>query len=46
MNKKIVIGGGLIVTMVAVLAGCAAMAPAPAAKTPTDAEIVALTVNL
>ena len=42
MNQKIVIGGGMIVTVVAVLAGCAAMAPAPAAKAPTDAEIVAL----
>ncbi len=42
MNKKIVIGSGLIVTVVAALAGCAAMTPAPAAKAPTDAEIVAL----
>ena len=42
MNKKIVIGSGLIITVVAVLAGCAAMTPAPAAKAPTDAEIVAL----
>ena len=42
MNKKIVIGSGLVAAAVALLAGCAAMAPAPAAKAPTDAEIVAL----
>jgi len=42
MNKKIVIGGGIVVTVVAMLAGCAAMAPAPVAKAPTDAEIVAI----
>ena len=42
MNKKIVIGTGLVAAAVALLAGCAAMAPAPSAKAPTDAEIVAL----
>ena len=42
MNQKIVIGGGMIVTLAAVLVGCAAMAPAPVAKAPTDAEIVAI----
>ncbi len=42
MNKKIVIGSGLVVAVVAVLAGCAAMTLAPAAKAPTDAEIVAI----
>ena len=42
MNKKIVIGSGLVVTIAIVLAGCAAMTPVPTAKAPTDAEIVAL----
>ena len=42
MNKKIVIGSGLIVTVAALLAGCAAMTPVPAAKAPTDTEIVAM----
>ena len=42
MNKKIVIGSGLVVAIAAVLAGCAAMTPAPVAKAPTDAEIVAI----
>ena len=45
MNKKIVFGSGVVVAViavVAVLAGCAAMTPAPTAKAPTDAEIVAL----
>ena len=42
MNKKIVIGTGLVAAAVALLAGCAAMAPAPSVKAPTDAEIVAL----
>ena len=42
MNKKIVIGSGLVVTIATVLAGCAAMVPAPAAKAPTNTEIVAL----
>jgi L-cysteine S-thiosulfotransferase len=42
MNKRIVIGGGLVVAVVAVLVGCAAVTPAPAAKAPTDAEILSL----
>ena len=42
MNKNIVIGSGLIVAVATVLAGCAAMTPAPAAKAPSDAEIVTL----
>ena len=42
MNKKIVIGSGLIVAVATVLAGCAAMTPAPTAKAPSDAEIVTL----
>ncbi len=42
MNKRIVIGSGLVVAVFTVLAGCAAMTPAPAAKAPADAEIVAL----
>ena len=42
MNKKIVIGSGLVAAAVALLAGCAAMTPAPAAKAPSDAEIVTL----
>ncbi len=42
MNKKIVIGSGLVVAIATLLAGCAAMTPAPSAKAPTDAEIVAI----
>ena len=42
MNKKILIGTGVLVTAVAALAGCAAMVATPAAKAPTDAEIVAV----
>jgi L-cysteine S-thiosulfotransferase len=42
MNKRIVIGSGLVVAVVAVLVGCAAVTPAPAAKAPTDAEILSL----
>ena len=42
MNKRIVIGSGLVLAVVALLAGCAAMVVAPTAKAPTDAEIVAL----
>jgi L-cysteine S-thiosulfotransferase len=42
MNKRIVIGSGLVVAVVAVLVGCAAVTPAPAVKAPTDAEILSL----
>ena len=42
MNKRIVIGSGLVLAVVALLAGCAAMVASPEAKAPTDAEIVAL----
>ena len=42
MNKRIVIRSGLVLATIALLAGCAAMVAAPAAKAPTDAEIVAL----
>ena len=42
MNKKIVMGSSLVLAVCALLAGCAAMVAAPAAKAPTDAEIVAL----
>lgn len=42
MNKKIMIGTGVLVAAVALLAGCAAMVASPTAKAPTDAEIVAV----
>ena len=42
MNKKIVIGSGLVLAAIALLAGCAAMVASPEAKAPTDAEIVAI----
>ena len=42
MNKKIVIGSGLVLATIALLAGCVAMVATPEAKAPTDAEIVAL----
>ncbi len=42
MNKKNVIGTGVVVVIVALLAGCAAMVATPSVKTPTDTEIVTL----
>ena len=42
MNKKIVLGSGLVTSAFTLLVGCAVMAPTPAAKAPTDAEIVSL----
>ena len=42
VNKKIVLGSGLLVGVVVMLAGCAAMTSTPVAKAPSDAEIVAL----
>lgn len=42
MNQNTMLGSGLIVTVVALLVGCAAMTPVPVAKAPTDAEIVTL----